>query len=167
MAHYYERDKVHAAPAGASRRPVRPGSGRAAAHPTTSQPAAHTAAAHPAARSAASRPAARIDCDTCPIAGRGCGDCMVALLGPVRLRLDAAEQRAVDLLVDGGLVSAQDADEAYAVPDLPDWVVQSWPAVATDNGLLPGVAGVPDVPDGYDRHDGHDGHVRRDGRATG
>ena len=53
---------------------------------------------------------------------------MVALLGPVHLRLDAAEQRAVDLLVEHGLVCEEDVLEAYAVPDLPDWVVESWPA---------------------------------------
>lgn len=109
MAHYYERDKVHTAPPRAPQHPVRPGS----------------------------RPAARIDCDTCPIAGHGCGDCMVALLGPVRLRLDAVEQRAVGVLVDCGLVSAQDAHAAYAVPDLPDWVVQSWPAPQPHDPRLP------------------------------
>ena len=69
-----------------------------------------------------------IDCDTCPIAGRGCGSCMVALLGPVRLRLDGPEQRAVDALVDAGLVAAAEAREAHAVPDLPDWVIATWPA---------------------------------------
>lgn len=51
---------------------------------------------------------------------------MVSLLGPVRLRLDAAEQRAVDVLVECALVSRGEAQEAYAVPDLPDWVVESW-----------------------------------------
>lgn len=95
MAHYHERDRVHAAPPEPAR-----GSDRTA----------------------------RIDCDTCPIAGRGCGGCMVALLGPVRLRLDGPEQRAVDTLVAGGLVAAAEAEGAYAVPDLPDWVVATWPA---------------------------------------
>lgn len=70
---------------------------------------------------------ARIDCDTCPIAGRGCGGCMVALLGPVRLRLDEIEQRAVDDLVRAGLASPEEARGAYAVPDLPDWVRETWP----------------------------------------
>lgn len=48
---------------------------------------------------------------------------MVALLGPVRLRLDAVEQQAVDALLTEGLVSAEEAATAYAVPDLPDWMV--------------------------------------------
>lgn len=51
---------------------------------------------------------------------------MVALLGPVRLRLDDAEQRALGILLECGLVSEQEAGEAYAEPDLPDWVVESW-----------------------------------------
>lgn len=51
---------------------------------------------------------------------------MVSLLGPVRLRLDAAEQRALGVLVECGLVTEQEAAQAHAVPDLPDWVVESW-----------------------------------------
>ena len=74
-----------------------------------------------------SRSVARIDCDDCPIAGTGCGDCMVALLGPVRFRLDASEQRAVDELLRHGLVSTEDVTGAYATPDLPDWMAASWP----------------------------------------
>lgn len=118
MAHYYERDKVHTAPARGPRHPVLDGSRPTVSGPTGSRPTG--------SGPTGSRPGAWIDCDTCPIAGPGCGDCMVALLGPVRLRLDAAEQRAVGLLVDCGLVSVPDSHEAYAVPDLPDWVVQSW-----------------------------------------
>lgn len=94
MAHHHERAHVHTSPARSA--PGRP-------------------------RPAGS--AARIDCDTCPVAGLGCADCMVALLGPVHLGLDAHERAAVDRLVDFGLVSPEDARAAYAVPDLPDWVV--------------------------------------------
>jgi hypothetical protein len=50
---------------------------------------------------------------------------MVALLGPVRLHLDAAEQAAVDLLVDAGLVEAAEARSAYAEPELPDWMLEA------------------------------------------
>ena len=106
MAHYHERDRMHSAPR---------------ATPATGPPTAR-----PTARSTA-RSSARIDCDSCPIAGTGCGDCMVALLGPVRFRLDDAEQRAVAALSDHGLISEREAGAAYATPDLPDWMTQSWP----------------------------------------
>lgn len=103
MAHFHERDRVHAQ------------------QPSAPAPPARASAPHP--RPGAS--AARIDCDTCPVAGRGCAGCMVALLGPVRLRLDAAEQAAVDLFVDMGLVDAAEARSAYAEPALPEWMVQA------------------------------------------
>ena len=103
MTHYYDADRVHSAPR-VERRP---------------EPARGT-----------SRSVARIDCDTCPIAGSGCGGCMVALLGPVRFRLDAAEEQAVATLSEHGLVTEAEAAGAYAVPDLPDWVVASWPRPA-------------------------------------
>ena len=104
MAHFHERDRVHA---------QQPSAALPARAPT----------AH--ARPGGSASAARIDCDSCPVAGRGCAGCMVALLGPVRLRLDAAEQAAVDLLVDTGLVDAAEGRSAYAEPDLPEWMVQA------------------------------------------
>ena len=53
-----------------------------------------------------------MDCDTCPVRGLRCDDCVVTALGhlPVRsssadgeLPLDAAEQRAVDRFVAAGL----------------------------------------------------------------
>lgn len=94
MAHHHERARAHTLPAQSAR-------GRSA-------PAGSTAL---------------IDCDACPVAGRGCAGCMVALLGPVRLRLDAVERTAVDVLVERGLVGAEEAAAAYAVPDLPDWMV--------------------------------------------
>lgn len=89
MAQYHERARVHAQPTPARSRPSAPGS---------------------------TVTAKRIDCDTCPIAGRGCGDCMVALLGPVRFRLDDTEQEAVAELVAHGLVAVKEAEAAYAVP---------------------------------------------------
>lgn len=96
MAHYHERARAHTAPADSTRgRPAPIGS------------------------------AARIDCDTCPVAGRGCAGCMVALLGPVRFGLDALERQAVDALVERGLVGSVEAAEAYAVPDLPDWMISA------------------------------------------
>lgn len=91
MAYYQEQARVHTQPPGP---PHRPASG----------PAGSTK---------------RIDCDTCPIAGRGCGDCMVALLGPVRFRLDGAEERVVEQLREHGLVTAAEAAGAYAVPEPP------------------------------------------------
>ncbi|MGA8047747.1 MAG: hypothetical protein WCA30_15920 [Dermatophilaceae bacterium] len=115
MAHFHERHRVHA------QQPSAPLPARASAD--------HL-------RPGASASAARIDCDSCPVAGRGCAGCMVALLGPVRLRLDADEQAAVDLLVDTGLVDAAEARSAYAEPELPEWMVQAR------------------APDGVDRTDG-------------
>lgn len=96
MAHHHERARVHTSDA-------------------------HTVRGRPAPTA----PAARIDCDTCPVAGRGCAGCMVALLGPVRLRLDAVEQAAVDTLLARGLIAHEEARSAYAEPDLPDWMVSA------------------------------------------
>lgn len=49
-----------------------------------------------------------IDCDTCTVRGDGCEDCVVTFLTiPVRgarLDLDEAEQAAIDVLADCGLV---------------------------------------------------------------
>jgi hypothetical protein len=58
-----------------------------------------------------------VDCDTCPVRGLRCDDCMVtALLAtPVAdLPLDAAERLAVTRLVSAGLVSAETASRARA-----------------------------------------------------
>ena len=103
MTHFHARDRVHAQ------------------QPPVPLPARSPAAHHH--RPGASASAARIDCDSCPVTGRGCAGCMVALLGPVRLRLDAAEQAAVDILVDAGLVDAAEARSAHAEPELPEWMV--------------------------------------------
>lgn len=55
-----------------------------------------------------------VECRTCPVRGTHCADCVVTALWslPVPQRLDAAERRAVDLLVAGGLVSAAGAAAA-------------------------------------------------------
>ena len=100
MAHFHERDRVHA-----HQGPARRHTGPVQSRTTAS--------------------VARIDCDSCPVAGRGCAGCMVALLGPVRLRLDPVEQAAVDALVDAGLVDAAEARSAYAEPDLPDVMLRA------------------------------------------
>lgn len=48
----------------------------------------------------------RVDCDTCLVRGLACHDCVVTvLLGPPpELCFDDDEQRALDVLADGGLV---------------------------------------------------------------
>jgi hypothetical protein len=48
-----------------------------------------------------------IDCDTCPVQGHGCDDCVIAVLldrPPVPVELDAAERRALHRLAQAGLV---------------------------------------------------------------
>jgi hypothetical protein len=48
-----------------------------------------------------------IDCDSCTVRGLACGDCVVTvLLGvpPVGVELDDAEQAAISVLADQGLV---------------------------------------------------------------
>ncbi|MDO5501724.1 MAG: hypothetical protein Q4G67_01000 [Actinomycetia bacterium] len=92
---------------------------------THSQPGRHDGHRRPQQQRAPAATSAHIDCDACPIAGTGCAGCMVALLGPVRLRLNHAERRAVAVLAEQGLVSQSEAEAAYAVPDLPDWMVEA------------------------------------------
>lgn len=48
-----------------------------------------------------------IDCDSCVIRGKGCGDCVVTFLlgkAPPVLELDEVEQSALAALAAGGLV---------------------------------------------------------------
>lgn len=48
-----------------------------------------------------------IDCQTCPVQGEGCPDCVVAFLldrPPVPVEFDAAERRALRRLAQAGLV---------------------------------------------------------------
>ena len=63
-----------------------------------------------------------VDCETCPVRGIRCDDCVVTALGhlPVvvlsdgELPLDAAERRVVDRFVAAGLVAAEVAGTAVA-----------------------------------------------------
>ena len=65
-----------------------------------------------------------MDCDTCPVRGLRCDDCVVTALGhlPVvvltdgELSLDMAERRAVDRFVAAGLVSPSTARSAEERP---------------------------------------------------
>lgn len=48
-----------------------------------------------------------VDCDTCVVKGAACGECVVSvMLGapPSRVELDEAEQRALAVLADAGIV---------------------------------------------------------------
>jgi hypothetical protein len=68
-----------------------------------------------------------VDCETCPVRDVQCADCVVTALGipavgatePRRagLPLDRAERRAVSVLLAAGLVDAETAHAARAVPD--------------------------------------------------
>lgn len=72
-----------------------------------------------------------VDCETCPVRGRHCADCMVTALTllpmPARqpageagvapegsLPLDPAERRAVSVLIAAGLVDRAEGDSATA-----------------------------------------------------
>lgn len=63
-----------------------------------------------------------VDCDTCPVRGVRCDDCVVTALGqlPVHvltdgeLPLDRAERRAVGRFVAAGLVTADEANTLVA-----------------------------------------------------
>ena len=52
-----------------------------------------------------------VDCRTCPVRGRACDDCAVGVLldADPGLPLDAAEQRALELFLDAGLVDRREA----------------------------------------------------------
>jgi hypothetical protein len=48
-----------------------------------------------------------IDCDSCAVRGLACGDCVVTVLlgiSPAGVELDDAEQAAISVLADQGLV---------------------------------------------------------------
>lgn len=69
-----------------------------------------------------------IDCETCPVRGRMCGDCFVPVLGrvwlqdpevrspeqPARAPLDSDELAAVSAFVRAGLVDPAEAEAARA-----------------------------------------------------
>lgn len=62
----------------------------------------------------------QIDCETCPVRGLQCDDCMVTALvaiGSGELPLDATEQRAVSAFAAAGLISAEEAEAAVARPE--------------------------------------------------
>lgn len=62
----------------------------------------------------------QIDCETCPVRGLQCDDCMVTAfltLGSGALSLDATEQRAVDVFATAGLISTEEAEAAVARPE--------------------------------------------------
>lgn len=65
-----------------------------------------------------------MDCITCPVRGRACGECIVPVLLDAQpgLPLDDEERRAVDAFVSAGLVSTRDAVFARARPE--PWRVQ-------------------------------------------
>ncbi|TAM87741.1 MAG: hypothetical protein EPN43_09145 [Jatrophihabitans sp.] len=59
-----------------------------------------------------------IDCDTCPVAGEGCPDCVVAFLldrPRPRVRIDAVERRALTRLASAGLVGALPPETSRSV----------------------------------------------------
>ncbi len=76
-----------------------------------------------------------IECDTCPVRGQRCDGCMVSALQALPtpttnpwtpqaasgLRLDAAERRAVQLLVDAGLVRSEQARSVRAQVEPRGW----------------------------------------------
>ena len=58
-----------------------------------------------------------VDCMTCPVRGQRCDGCVVTVLlspGSAELPLDAAERRAVSMLVGAGLASAEIAGALFA-----------------------------------------------------
>lgn len=60
-----------------------------------------------------------VDCSTCPVRSRACGECIVPLLLDARpgLPLDDEERRAVDVFAAAGLVTAHEALFARATPE--------------------------------------------------
>ncbi len=62
----------------------------------------------------------RIDCDTCVVRGLACHDCVVTvLLGPPpELTFDEDEQRAFEVLAEGGLVPPLRLVQPVARPEV-------------------------------------------------
>ncbi len=60
-----------------------------------------------------------VDCTTCPVRGRACGECIVPVLLDAQpgLPLDDEERRAVDVFVSAGLVTPREAVFARAMPE--------------------------------------------------
>ncbi|MFZ2516842.1 MAG: hypothetical protein WAW82_14375 [Candidatus Lutibacillus vidarii] len=59
-----------------------------------------------------------MDCQTCPVRGQHCDECVVTVLlqieGRAVLPLDEAERRAVSVFVEAGLVSHRAASRVVA-----------------------------------------------------
>lgn len=59
-----------------------------------------------------------IDCDTCPVRGKACEDCVVTVLlgeppaAESETHLDAEQQRAIGVLADAGMVARRRARKA-------------------------------------------------------
>lgn len=57
-----------------------------------------------------------ISCDTCPVRGLRCGDCMMTVFSSIPVRgveFDGEDERVLDILCAAGLVSDADAAQAY------------------------------------------------------
>ena len=66
------------------------------------------------------------DGDTARYGGKGVERAVAGVLdeiGPGLVGIDATEQRAVATLLARGLVTREEADSAYAEPDLPEWML--------------------------------------------
>lgn len=58
-----------------------------------------------------------VDCNTCPVRGHRCDDCVVSVLrapGALELPLDGAEHRVVSMFVGAGMASADAAAGLFA-----------------------------------------------------
>lgn len=65
-----------------------------------------------------------VDCISCPVRGQRCDDCVVTVLlatGSAELKLDAAERRAVSMLVGAGLVDAGAVAGLRAHREIDEW----------------------------------------------
>jgi hypothetical protein len=61
--------------------------------------------------------AMQIDCETCPVKGLQCDECVVTALltiSPGEVPLDAVELRAVSVFAGAGLITAEEAGSAVA-----------------------------------------------------
>lgn len=58
-----------------------------------------------------------VDCNTCPVRGHRCDDCVVSVLlapGVAELPLDGAERRVVSMFVGAGMAGADTAAGLFA-----------------------------------------------------
>lgn len=77
-----------------------------------------------------------IDCDGCAVRGDACGDCVVAVLLGAPPEITAAEQRAIDVLAEAGLVPplrlVAVRDESRATPEPARSVTETTRCVTDD-----------------------------------